>query len=94
MYEGEVVYTFTHEDDEQRSVSLTQIIIDSNNNNNNNQEKQQRIQCKQMSLTKLNTSDKLMSTAALLNPNLSVKLVSACAHCDVKEKPTNIRSSF
>lgn len=23
MYEGEVVYTFTHEDDEQRSVSLT-----------------------------------------------------------------------
>lgn len=32
-----------------------------------------------MSLTKLNTSDKLMSAAALLNPNLSVKLVSACA---------------
>lgn len=47
-----------------------------------------------MSPTKLNTSDKLMSAAALLNPNLSVKLVSACAHCDVKEKPTNIRSSF
>lgn len=67
-------------------------IIDSNNNNN--QEKHQRIQCKQMSPTKLNTSDKLMSAAALLNPNLSVKLVSACAHCDVKEKPTNIRSSF
>lgn len=92
MYEGEVVYTFTHEDDEQRSASLTQIIIDSNNNNNNNN--QEKHQCKQMSPTKLNTSDKLMSAAALLNPNLSVKLVSACAHCDVKEKPTNIRSSF